>query len=99
MLIEMTGRSADDQEFYWGIEIPGLTQRQADELLSIVRDSGMGLEPILVNPATFLTLHIDRATAKALMAGLISAEPNPIVDGVRESVDDWLDSAGEDSRS
>ncbi|MFI1399557.1 hypothetical protein [Streptomyces sp. NPDC020681] len=96
-MIEMVNRSADDQEFYWSIEIPGLTQGQANELLSIVRDSAMGLEPILVNPEKFLTLHIDRATAKALRVGLLSVEPNPIVDGVRESVDDWLTSAGEDS--
>ncbi|MBT2487687.1 hypothetical protein J7E96_03870 [Streptomyces sp. ISL-96] len=95
-MISMSGDGANDQELYWGIDVPGLTEEDASRLASTIRSSGLSPEPILVNPEMFLTLRIDRETAGALRSALLRTQLNPIIDGLRESIDDWLDSTAED---
>ena len=92
----MSNEDTADQSLYWGIDMPGLTREQAVELVSIIKSTGLDLEPILVNPAIFLTLHMDRDTVQALRSGLLGTQSDLIGDGLRESVEDWLNLTAED---
>lgn len=86
----MSSDHAEERAFYWSLDIPGLTEERALQVASIIRGSGLSLEPLPVNPANFLTLHIDRESAETLMLGLAGIRPNAVSDGLRESIEDWL---------
>jgi hypothetical protein len=95
VLTGMSSRNPGDQDFYWSIDVPGMTEEQARRLASIIRTSGLDLEPLLVNPANFLTFHIDRESAETLRSGLLGIRSNSIGDGLRESIEEWLASTAE----
>ncbi len=86
-----TGR---DQEFYrkyyWSVDVPGLTQERAESLVAYCPE----LPGTVIDPGLWFTVHMDRDTAEVLRTALLSLGPDSIGVGLRESVDDWLDSIG-----
>lgn len=81
-----------DPEFpYWGIDIPGLRERQAFDVANLIRQSDTGMVPSLVNPKLWLTLHLDRETVEAMRDALMSAERTIVTTSLIESFDEWLD--------
>jgi hypothetical protein len=87
---KVRGDHAADEPFYWSIDIPGMTANQAQQVISAIKGRGLALEPLLVDPANFLTLHLDRESVETMAAGLAEVRSNPISDGLRESLEDWL---------
>jgi hypothetical protein len=94
---------APDQGQTWALDVPGLTRAQADELVSFIKDGGISAFASAVDPADFLTLHLDRETAASLL-GAISrgGHADPLSDsvnlaGLSEVVSDWLDRVADDS--
>ena len=75
---------------YWAIDIPGLTEPQAALLAAHIADGPMGLSASLVDPAQFLTLHLNRESVEAISSALACIGTNDIVLGLREILDDWL---------
>jgi len=88
---------------YWSVDLPGLDRPAAQELLEIAKEAGMSDVGSLVDPAVFLTLHLDRSTVLAISAVLARAQmaEDPecsealIVAGYRESLDEWLQETNE----
>jgi hypothetical protein len=88
----MTAQPDDWQ--YWAIDLPGLTQVQAEELLGMAEKAGMSFGGTTVDPSQFLTFHIDRATVESLYNALSSIaedEQGLALSGVREGLKEWLD--------
>jgi hypothetical protein len=86
------GSMSESGSGYWSMDIPGLTRSQALEMSSILRDRWEGLNPNPVDPATFLTLHMDRESADVIRTALskVSGESRLIADGLRELIEEWL---------
>ncbi|MET9592317.1 hypothetical protein ABZY45_15385 [Streptomyces sp. NPDC006516] len=76
---------------YWSIDMPGLDERRAVELAGLVRQSGAGIEPTLVDPMLWLTLHLDRETVEVVRDALASAPTTAVTASLVESFDEWLD--------
>jgi hypothetical protein len=75
-------------KYYWSVDIPGLTEGQAQSLLDCCPD----LSGTAVDPRQWFTVHMDRETAEVLRTALLDLERNSIGVGLREIVEDWLDS-------
>lgn len=80
----------DDQSFYWSLDIPGMTSDQASLVASAVEEKGLDLQVLPVDPADFLTLHLDQHSVEAVVAGLADAPANPVLDGIKETFVEWL---------
>jgi hypothetical protein len=74
-------------KFYWNVDIPGLTEEQAESLVACCPE----LPGTVVDPRQWFTVHMDRETAEVLRSALLSLGPDSIGVGLRESVEDWLD--------
>jgi hypothetical protein len=58
-------------EWYWSVDIPGLTEPRAAQLLAIVRAAGIeAVNGSAVDPSRWLTLHLDRSSVEALARAL-----------------------------
>jgi len=87
-----------DGQPYWSLDVPGLSQRQAEDLQSFVKDSGVSDFATPVDPTEFLTLHIDRDTAAALLRAVDQERSERaarsgghlVLDGLSELLADWL---------
>jgi hypothetical protein len=88
---------APEQPFYWSLDIPGMTADQALQVVSAIKARGLAPDALLVDPANFLTLHLDRESVEAIAAGLAEVRSNPVSNGLRESLEDWLTWLGDDS--
>ena len=85
---------------YWSIDIPGLTKLDAERLLELAKEHGLG-EPggYVIDPTTFMTISLDRISAATLRAALnLQSESIPEVDdyvarGLLESLEEWLNKA------
>ncbi|MCX2950089.1 hypothetical protein [Lentzea sp. NEAU-D7] len=86
MLIDM----AEDQPFYWGVDIPGMSCDQSSLVAAAVEGQALDLRVVQVNPAEFLTLHLDQDTVESVLAGLAGSQPDPVLDGFKEILADWL---------
>ena len=84
---------------YWSLDVPGLTQLEAEDLRSFIRDSGISDFATTVDPSTFLTLHLDRDTVNSLLRAVehershVAAEsPDQAapLDGLADALGDWL---------
>lgn len=90
---------------YWSLDLPGLSSAKAHELLKMAERSGMSFGGTLVDPAQFLTMHLDRPTVEAVHSALsrrqemgeIANQSNAIiVNGFIELLEEWLsDSTGD----
>lgn len=78
---------------YWSLDIPGLTEDQAEQLLATVKEEQFGWfgSGTASDPSIWLTLHLDRATAQMLYDALMS---NPETErGLAEPIGEWLQQA------
>jgi hypothetical protein len=79
---------------YWSVDIPGMTESQAHELLAWLAKSMPSLIGIPADPAKFLTVHMDRDSVNAIRHALTrDQDVNPITDGLIDMIDEWLDQA------
>lgn len=84
----------------WSLDLPRLTQSGADELVSFARDAGICEFASAVDPALFLTLHIDRAGVGALLelidarlATATGGDAEMTLQGLAEDFGEWLEAA------
>jgi hypothetical protein len=92
-------KDADSSWPYWSVDLPGLSRSSAEQLLQVAQQEGLSVSGSLVDPALFLTLHIDRETVDAVCAALsridwpdaVAGQPvSAIVNGFRELLQEWL---------
>lgn len=88
----------DDQPFYWSLDLPGMTSDQASQVVAVIESGGVDLNAVPVDPAVFLTLHMDRDTVEALVAGLAEARPSRVVENMKEAFVEWLEWLDESER-
>lgn len=87
----------ENDSHYWDLDIPGLSERQARRLATLIRNSGEVGQVILSNPSLVLTLRLDRRTVEALRTAILAGEASnldrrdeDVIRGVVEDLDDWL---------
>jgi hypothetical protein len=68
-------KEADSSWPYWSIDLPGLSRSSAEELLQVAQQEDLSVSGLLVDPALFLTLHIDRETVDAVCNALSRVDP------------------------
>jgi len=84
---------------YWAVDVPGIDESQAAELLRYANECGMPSGGSVVDPRYFLAWALDRvsveALAQALRAGLttnmLSDGDTCMVVSMLEGLDEWLE--------
>nr|WTB30651.1 hypothetical protein OG781_15130 [Streptomyces sp. NBC_00830] len=86
---------------YWSVVFPGMTEGQAEWLLSTAEEGPHGLLGSIVDPNYFFSIHVDRYSAETMKEALLLLESSDsgieakgIARGLLEAVDDWLDAGG-----
>jgi hypothetical protein len=59
---------------YWSVVFPGMTEGQAEWLLSTAEEGPHGLLGSIVDPNYFLSLHVDRYSAETMKEALLLLE-------------------------
>lgn len=78
------------EERYWAVDLPGLSQEDAAQVIRIARQLNI-TGPSALDPKTFLTLSLDRETAARLAAALRRAEQiEETVPAILEELEAWL---------
>jgi hypothetical protein len=88
--------TADDP--YWSVDVPGLTEREAKQLVEWVKAKQFGWfgSASVVDPTTLLTLHLDRDSAQMLYDGLMSKRENATPEhGLAGSIRGWLEGSSD----
>lgn len=89
---------------YWSVDIPGLNQAEAEELLTIVERTGIGNGGTAVDPAFFLTLSLDWHTVASFLRvfdAIGRSQPSledadkRIVANIIEVMREWVETAEE----
>ncbi|MCU1526948.1 MAG: hypothetical protein JWP75_711 [Frondihabitans sp.] len=75
---------------YWSIDIPGLTEREARSVVEHLPTLGIEGEGIMVDPRFFVTVHLDRDSAQAILEALRMAQGDPNLVGDTRSTMDGL---------
>lgn len=86
---------------YWTVDLPGLDREGAEQVLGWAKSRRLGEGGSLVDPAAFLTLHLDRDTVETLVAALSASAAETggpeqgdvgrvIAGGILEVFRDWL---------
>ncbi len=84
---------------YWSLDIPGLGEAEAREVLALAIKQGLTPFGDVVDPRMFLTLHLDRDSVAALAAAVArarltaSGEESVILAGLAEVFEEWLPGA------
>ena len=95
-------KDADSSWPYWSVDLPGLSRSSAEQLLQVAQHEGLSVSGSLVDPALFLTLHVDRETVDAVCAALsrvdwpdavAGQQVSAIVNGFRELLQEWRNDA------
>jgi hypothetical protein len=78
---------------YWSIDFLGVDDEKAAMIVEKVTELGLATSAIVADPDSFLTLHLDDDTVKALDSALASSRPSEatsrIVDSIREAILHW----------
>jgi hypothetical protein len=90
-MLDLTGSDNDVSEYYWSVDIVGMTEEQARLVSSSIQGVGVELPTLLMNPRNFLTLHLDRESVRILASGLANLPGSAARNGLKESLDSWLD--------
>jgi hypothetical protein len=77
-----------ESEFYWSLDLPGLDEQLAAELVQLAAQQGV--EGSAIDPTSFLTLHVDRETATTIADALRRAKDDPVAESLLESIEEWL---------
>ncbi|WP_161791116.1 hypothetical protein [Amycolatopsis sp. MJM2582] len=89
-MLQVEDRHLVEQPFCWSIDIPDLTADEASQVVSAIKSGGLASDPLVVDPAAFLTLHLDRESVETLLAGLATGPVNAVADSLKESFEEWL---------
>jgi hypothetical protein len=84
---------AGSEDPYWSLDVPGLTEAEARQIVEWVKVSGAGWfgKESPLDPRDWLTLHLDRESAQTLHAALTDPrEPNSSGRGLTEAIGKWL---------
>jgi hypothetical protein len=83
---------------YWSIDIPGLTEPGAAQVVSLCEQAGVGeVGCFAVNPMSALTIHLDLTSVEAIVGALEDLKNNAVVAGLRETMVDrlrWQEATG-----
>ncbi len=91
----MNNEGADSPTHYWSVEIPGLTQEQARWVQERISSDPYRLQAELVDPGSFLTVHLDVESARTIRDSLASRDIEGVAGGLQEIINDWLESIEE----
>jgi hypothetical protein len=93
--------ASENYDMYWSVVVPDMTEEQANWLLTVASEGPYKLLGSTVDPNYFLSFHIDRHSVETLKKALLLLESSDVDSeskgtsrGLREAVDDWLDSGG-----
>jgi hypothetical protein len=80
---------------YWSLDIPGLTESQADSLIAHAKAQGFGHPEwespgSVVDPSHALTVHMDAATVRMLARAIEAAGPDVDTGSMSELFEEWL---------
>jgi hypothetical protein len=84
-----------DRDYYWSVDIPGLTAEPAAMLAD--RAIADGYSASTVDPRDFLTLHMDHGTVEILRDALTAIPGRAGSQALLDLLSDWLaavDAAG-----
>jgi hypothetical protein len=70
-----------DEPYYWSLDIPGLSEIDARNLLFHVRRSPFGKFASAANPHDFLNVSLDRATVTSLLSALSDQHDRAVLTG------------------
>lgn len=82
-------------EKYWSVDLPGLTESGAAELVNRADEFGVPDGGDVVDPHTFLSLHLDRQTVEAMVESLrsgVAREPE-VATSLTGVLEEWLDTS------
>jgi hypothetical protein len=85
-----TGRMLGMSDDYWAVDVPGMTEEQAEATVRwLSREHG--LTGIIADPAEWMSLHLDVSTVSVL-ADALARYPggNGVAAGMLESFQEWL---------
>jgi hypothetical protein len=90
---------SDAAAHYWSIDIPGLQEEEAMEVVEWARREGHGIDAIPADPRLFLTLHLPREAVEYLARLLakrreilgLSLDAYDDDSALLEDFTDWLD--------
>jgi hypothetical protein len=78
-------------EWYWSVDIPGLTQQGAERVVSLCRDAAIGeVGCIAVDPRSWFMMHLDRTSVEVMASALQGTKNSRVADGLRELMEEWL---------
>ncbi|MFE5570658.1 hypothetical protein ACFQ68_37085 [Amycolatopsis japonica] len=89
-MLKVEDRHVVEQQFSWSIDLPDLTADEASQAVSAIKGRGLASDPLLVDPAVFLTLHLDRESVETLLTGLAAGPANAVSNSLKESFEEWL---------
>jgi hypothetical protein len=75
---------------YWSLDLPGLTESQATDLLCVAEARHGIVGGSAIDPKAWLTLHVDRSTAETIAAALVRLSDDHIAESMGEVVATWL---------
>jgi hypothetical protein len=87
---------------YWSVDIPGMSEAQAQQVGGFAEGAGIGVGATVVEPKLFMTLHIDRSTVSSVMSALEAALSGTsssgaadlrVMSGILEAMQEWLEQA------
>jgi hypothetical protein len=89
---------------YWSVDIPGMDEEQGLKILEAAERLGLKQGNSLLNPALFLSLHIEKTTVEALIRALDVAQANAASElddhqswrSMQEILKEWTDQALDD---
>ncbi|HEY2742886.1 MAG TPA: hypothetical protein VGI69_11985 [Gaiellaceae bacterium] len=91
---------AASEGHYWSLDVPGLTGAEARQIVEWVEANSAGWfgKASPLDPREWLTLHLDRESAKTLHVALTGIdEPNGSGQGLTEAIREWLQWSAADS--
>lgn len=82
----------------WSVDLPGLTEENAEEIVEWARARNIAFGPSVVDPNYAYTMHADFSTIEgllaaceiALSAAVLSPQMSMVVQGMQESFSEWL---------
>ena len=84
--------ATENDDHYWSVDLVGLTAADARAVVDFASQKLNVVAANAIDPSHWLSLHLDRATAKAIATGLAQiAGQNQSAEGLLEDVTEWLE--------
>ena len=84
---------------YWALDIPGLTQEGAEQLLIAASRAEIGDGGTAVDPSDFLTFHLDKSTVEGFVEAIDALQPGLeslrerdrwAISGILDAMREWI---------